>query len=161
VPCASADVPEGCVIIREHIPITNLFTCLWFNEVDRFTSRDQLSFSTVRDKIMAKVDWSINMFLDCERRNFVIQVSFYMLPFFWVQILQKILDLEFKIRFFFFSTFKQVLQRSVGNFEWSLSFLKIIGTRTSLSSIESLHIGKESSHSHVHLIWEIVFCFHF
>lgn len=71
----SADVPEGCAIIREHIPITNLFTCLWFNEVDRFTARDQLSFSTVRDKIMEKVDWSINMFLDCERRNFVIQVQ--------------------------------------------------------------------------------------
>ncbi|OIV92407.1 hypothetical protein TanjilG_23007 [Lupinus angustifolius] len=69
----TSDVPEGCVIIREHIPITNLFTCLWFNEVDRFTSRDQLSFSTVRDKIMAKVDWGINMFMDCERRNFVIQ----------------------------------------------------------------------------------------
>lgn len=70
----SADVPEGCVIVREHIPITNLFTCLWFNEIERFTSRDQLSFSTVRDKIMSKVSWSINMFLDCERRNFVIQV---------------------------------------------------------------------------------------
>ena len=69
-----ADVPEGCVLIKEHIPITNLFTCLWFNEVDRFTSRDQLSFAIVRDKIMAKVDWGINMFLDCERRNFVIQV---------------------------------------------------------------------------------------
>ncbi|CAK9138229.1 unnamed protein product [Ilex paraguariensis] len=68
-----ADVPEGCVIIREHIPITNLFTCLWFNEIDRFTSRDQLSFSTVRDKIMAKVNWTINMFLDCERRNIVVQ----------------------------------------------------------------------------------------
>uniref|UniRef100_A0A5B7BDK8 TOD1/MUCI70 glycosyltransferase-like domain-containing protein n=1 Tax=Davidia involucrata TaxID=16924 RepID=A0A5B7BDK8_DAVIN len=69
----TSDVPEGCVIVREHIPITNLFTCLWFNEVDRFTSRDQLSFSTVRDKIMAKVNWSVNMFMDCERRNFVIQ----------------------------------------------------------------------------------------
>ncbi|KAJ6376378.1 hypothetical protein OIU76_025504 [Salix suchowensis] len=69
----TSDVPEGCVIIREHIPITNLFSCLWFNEVDRFTARDQLSFSSVRDKMMAKVDWSINMFLDCERRNFVIQ----------------------------------------------------------------------------------------
>ncbi|KAM0063349.1 hypothetical protein Hdeb2414_s0003g00089911 [Helianthus debilis subsp. tardiflorus] len=68
-----SDVPEGCVIIREHIPVTNLFTCLWFNEVDRFTSRDQLSFATVRDKIMARVNWSINMFMDCERRNFVIQ----------------------------------------------------------------------------------------
>ncbi|KAH0744253.1 hypothetical protein KY290_032246 [Solanum tuberosum] len=69
----TSDVPEGCVIIKEHIPITNLFTCLWFNEVDRFTSRDQLSFSTVRDKLMAKVSWNVNMFLDCERRNFVIQ----------------------------------------------------------------------------------------
>lgn len=77
--CVLADVPEGCVIIREHVPITNLFTCLWFNEVDRFTSRDQLSFSTVRDKIMEKVKWSINMILDCERRNFVIQVSAYVL----------------------------------------------------------------------------------
>ncbi|XP_022717120.1 uncharacterized protein LOC111275840 [Durio zibethinus] len=69
----TSDVPEGCVLIKEHVPITNLFTCLWFNEVDRFTSRDQLSFAIVRDKIMAKVDWGINMFLDCERRNFVIQ----------------------------------------------------------------------------------------
>ncbi|KAK4797900.1 hypothetical protein SAY86_030226 [Trapa natans] len=69
----TSDVPEGCVIIREHIPISNLFTCLWFNEVDRFTSRDQISFSTVRDKIAAKTNWTVNMFLDCERRNFVVQ----------------------------------------------------------------------------------------
>lgn len=70
------DVPEGCVILREHIPISNLFTCLWFNEVDRFTSRDQISFSTVRDKIASKTNYTINMFLDCERRNFVVQVIF-------------------------------------------------------------------------------------
>ncbi|KAJ8761466.1 hypothetical protein K2173_001599 [Erythroxylum novogranatense] len=69
----TSDVPEGCVIIREHVPISNLFTCLWFNEVDRFTSRDQISFSTVRDKIQAKTNWTLNMFLDCERRNFVVQ----------------------------------------------------------------------------------------
>ena len=62
------------MIIREHIPITNLFTCLWFNEVDRFTARDQISFSTVRDKIRARVGWMPEMFLDCERRNFVVQV---------------------------------------------------------------------------------------
>ncbi|KAJ9565990.1 hypothetical protein OSB04_001956 [Centaurea solstitialis] len=68
-----SDVPEGCVVIREHVPISNLFTCLWFNEVDRFTSRDQISFSTVRDKIRAKTNWTVNMFWDCERRNFVIQ----------------------------------------------------------------------------------------
>ncbi|KAB2082008.1 hypothetical protein ES319_A05G169400v1 [Gossypium barbadense] len=69
----TSDVPEGCAIIREHVPISNLFTCLWFNEIDRFTSRDQLSFSTVRDRVAAKTNWMMNMFLDCERRNFVVQ----------------------------------------------------------------------------------------
>ncbi|KAH7299035.1 hypothetical protein KP509_25G070300 [Ceratopteris richardii] len=39
-----SDVPEGAVIIRQHTPLTNLFSCLWFNEVNRFTPRDQLSF---------------------------------------------------------------------------------------------------------------------
>ncbi|KAI5331190.1 PREDICTED: Inner membrane [Prunus dulcis] len=68
-----SDVPEGCVIIREHVPISNLLTCLWFNEVDRFTSRDQISFSTVRDHIRERTNWTINMFYDCERRNFVVQ----------------------------------------------------------------------------------------
>eukprot|EP00246_Nothoceros_aenigmaticus_P012286 TRINITY_DN3758_c0_g1_i1.p1 TRINITY_DN3758_c0_g1~~TRINITY_DN3758_c0_g1_i1.p1 ORF type:complete len:218 (+),score=20.09 TRINITY_DN3758_c0_g1_i1:55-654(+) len=68
-----SDVPEGCVIIREHTPLTNLFSCLWFNEVDRFTSRDQLSFGVVRDKIMSQAPWRVSMFLDCERRNFVVQ----------------------------------------------------------------------------------------
>lgn len=69
----TSDIPEGCLIIREHIPISNLFGCLWFNEVDRFTSRDQISFSTVRDKIRQKTNWTVHMFLDCERRNFVVQ----------------------------------------------------------------------------------------
>ncbi|XP_059301455.1 probable hexosyltransferase MUCI70 [Lycium ferocissimum] len=69
----TSDVPEGCVVVREHIPISNLFACLWFNEVDRFTPRDQISFAIVRDKIMSKTNWTVNMFLDCERRNFVIQ----------------------------------------------------------------------------------------
>lgn len=69
----TSDVPEGCVIIREHTPIANLMSCLWFNEVDRFTSRDQLSFGIVRDKLMAAVPWRVSMFKDCERRNFVVQ----------------------------------------------------------------------------------------
>lgn len=70
----TSDVPEGCVIIREHTPIANLMSCLWFNEVDRFTSRDQISFGIVRDKIMASVkDFRVSMFRDCERRNFVVQ----------------------------------------------------------------------------------------
>lgn len=41
----TADVPEGSFIVRAHTPMSNLFSCLWFNEVDRFTSRDQLSFA--------------------------------------------------------------------------------------------------------------------
>ncbi|OIV96158.1 hypothetical protein TanjilG_13090 [Lupinus angustifolius] len=68
-----SDVPEGCVIVREHVPISNLFTCLWYNEVDRFTSRDQISFAVVRDKLISRVDFHLSMFLDCERRNFVVQ----------------------------------------------------------------------------------------
>lgn len=92
------------MIIKEHIPITNLFTCLWFNEVDLFTSRDQLSFAMVRDKIMEKVGWSINMFLDCERRNFVIQVQ--MSP---IKPLR-----HFKCRSYLFVTFG-VLFQYIGN----------------------------------------------
>ena len=40
-----ADVPEGSFIVRAHTPMSDLFSCLWFNEVNRFTSRDQLSFA--------------------------------------------------------------------------------------------------------------------
>ncbi|XP_072967151.1 probable hexosyltransferase MUCI70 [Typha angustifolia] len=39
-----SDVPEGAVLIREHTTMTNLFSCLWFNEVNLLTPRDQLSF---------------------------------------------------------------------------------------------------------------------
>ncbi|KAI4317475.1 hypothetical protein L6164_025342 [Bauhinia variegata] len=42
-----SDVPEGAIIIREHTAINNLFSCLWFNEVNLFTPRDQLSFGYV------------------------------------------------------------------------------------------------------------------
>ncbi|KAL6543695.1 hypothetical protein OROGR_010192 [Orobanche gracilis] len=38
-------VPEGSFVVRAHTAMSNLFSCLWFNEVDRFTSRDQLSFA--------------------------------------------------------------------------------------------------------------------
>ena len=55
--------------------MSNLRACLWFNEVHRFTSRDQLSFGYTRDKIQRSVpSWKVNMFLDCQRRNFVVQV---------------------------------------------------------------------------------------
>lgn len=47
----SIDVPEGSFIIRAHTPMSNLFSCLWFNEVERFTPRDQLSFAYTHQKL--------------------------------------------------------------------------------------------------------------
>ncbi|CAN6479215.1 unnamed protein product [Victoria cruziana] len=64
-------VPEGSFIIRAHTPMSNLFSCLWFNEVNRFTSRDQLSFAYTYLKIRRvnpEKAFFLNMFKDCERR---------------------------------------------------------------------------------------------
>lgn len=64
-------VPEGSFIIRAHTPMSNLFSCLWFNEVDRFTSRDQLSFAYTYLKLRRMnpdKPFHLNMFKDCERR---------------------------------------------------------------------------------------------
>ncbi|XP_076900282.1 putative hexosyltransferase MUCI70 isoform X1 [Bidens hawaiensis] len=64
-------VPEGSVIIRAHTPMSNLFSCLWFNEVDRFTSRDQLSFGYTFLKLKKTnpdKPFVLHMFKDCERR---------------------------------------------------------------------------------------------
>ncbi|XP_061997346.1 probable hexosyltransferase MUCI70 [Rosa rugosa] len=60
---------EASVIVREHTPLTNMFMCLWFNEVVRFTSRDQLSFPYVLWRL--KVLKSINMFPVCTRKDLV------------------------------------------------------------------------------------------
>lgn len=60
-----ADVPEGSFIVRAHSPMSNLFSCLWFNEVDRFTSRDQLSFAHTFLKLRRmnpEKPFSLNMF---------------------------------------------------------------------------------------------------
>ncbi|KAF9625966.1 hypothetical protein IFM89_028352 [Coptis chinensis] len=65
------DVPEGSFIVRAHTPMSNLFSCLWFNEVDRFTSRDQLSFAYTYLKLRRMnpgEPFFLNMFKDCERR---------------------------------------------------------------------------------------------
>ncbi|KAL6010641.1 hypothetical protein ACLOJK_001078 [Asimina triloba] len=66
------DVPEGSFIVRAHTPMSNLFSCLWFNEVERFTPRDQLSFAYTYLKLRrmnpAK-PFHLNMFKDCERRS--------------------------------------------------------------------------------------------
>ncbi|XP_042451489.1 probable hexosyltransferase MUCI70 isoform X1 [Zingiber officinale] len=64
-------VPEGSFIVRAHTPMSNLFSCLWFNEVDRFTSRDQLSFAYTFLKLKRMNPGKplhLNMFKDCERR---------------------------------------------------------------------------------------------
>ncbi|XP_038983189.1 uncharacterized protein LOC103720215 [Phoenix dactylifera] len=64
-------VPEGSFIVRAHTPMSNLFSCLWFNEVSRFTSRDQLSFAYTFLKLRRMnpgKPFFLNMFKDCERR---------------------------------------------------------------------------------------------
>ncbi|KAF3782035.1 hypothetical protein EJ110_NYTH35228 [Nymphaea thermarum] len=66
------DVPEGSFIVRAHTPMSNLFSCLWFNEVNRFTSRDQLSFAYTYLKLRRmnpEKAFFLNMFKDCERRS--------------------------------------------------------------------------------------------
>ncbi|GAB2291337.1 hypothetical protein Dimus_025595 [Dionaea muscipula] len=60
---------EASIIVMEHTPLTNLFMCLWFNEVVRFTSRDQLSFPYVLWRL--KVLKDINMFPVCTRKDLV------------------------------------------------------------------------------------------
>lgn len=64
-------VPEGSFIVRAHTPFSNLFSCLWFNEVDHFTPRDQLSFAYTYLKLRRmnpEKNFRLNMFKDCERR---------------------------------------------------------------------------------------------
>ncbi|KAF5735397.1 hypothetical protein HS088_TW15G00899 [Tripterygium wilfordii] len=66
-----SNVPEGSLIVRAHTPMSNLFSCLWFNEVERFTPRDQLSFAFTYQKLRRMnpdKPFYLNMFKDCERR---------------------------------------------------------------------------------------------
>ncbi|KAL5777914.1 hypothetical protein ACOSP7_010840 [Xanthoceras sorbifolium] len=60
---------EASVIVRKHTPLTNVFMCLWFNEVVRYTSRDQLSFPYVLWRL--KVLKNVNMFPVCTRKDLV------------------------------------------------------------------------------------------
>uniref|UniRef100_A0A6M2EGF2 TOD1/MUCI70 glycosyltransferase-like domain-containing protein n=1 Tax=Populus davidiana TaxID=266767 RepID=A0A6M2EGF2_9ROSI len=59
-----SDVPEGAIIIREHTAMSNLFSCLWFNEVNLFTPRDQLSFGYVVYRLGGAFQFF--MFPNCE-----------------------------------------------------------------------------------------------
>ncbi|XP_054817286.1 probable hexosyltransferase MUCI70 [Prosopis cineraria] len=60
---------EASIIVRKHTPLTNLLMCLWFNEVVRFTSRDQLSFPYVLWRL--KAFEYVNMFPVCTRKDLV------------------------------------------------------------------------------------------
>ncbi|XP_002974734.2 uncharacterized protein LOC9637195 [Selaginella moellendorffii] len=67
-----SNVPEGSIIVRSHTPMSNLFSCLWFNEVDRFTPRDQLSFAYTYMKLVRTnigTRFRFAMFKDCERKT--------------------------------------------------------------------------------------------
>ncbi|XP_062212533.1 probable hexosyltransferase MUCI70 [Phragmites australis] len=59
---------EASVIVRDHTPLTNLFMCLWFNEVVRFTSRDQLSFPYVLRRLSPP---GVHLFPVCARKDLV------------------------------------------------------------------------------------------
>ncbi|KMZ64596.1 hypothetical protein ZOSMA_35G00530 [Zostera marina] len=59
---------EASIIIREHTAETNLLMCVWFNEVVRFTSRDQLSFPYVLRQLKIS---GVNMFPVCTRKDMV------------------------------------------------------------------------------------------
>lgn len=52
------------MLIREHTTMTNLFSCLWFNEVNLFTPRDQLSFGYVAYRLGEA--FKFFMFPNCE-----------------------------------------------------------------------------------------------
>ncbi|KAJ4776484.1 Sept9 (DUF616) [Rhynchospora pubera] len=65
-----SDVPEGAVLIREHTTMTNLFSCLWFNEVNLFTPRDQLSFGYVVYRLGEA--FKFFMFPNCEYNSLFI-----------------------------------------------------------------------------------------
>ncbi|CDY12038.1 BnaAnng02230D [Brassica napus] len=67
-----SNVPEGSFIVRAHTPMSNLFSCLWYNEVERFTPRDQLSFAYTYQKLRRMnpdKPFNLHMFKDCERRK--------------------------------------------------------------------------------------------
>ncbi|XP_073052960.1 probable hexosyltransferase MUCI70 isoform X2 [Primulina eburnea] len=60
---------EASIIVRKHTPATNLFMCLWFDEVVRFTSRDQLSFPYVLWRLKGLL--KVNLFPVCTRKDLV------------------------------------------------------------------------------------------
>lgn len=44
---------EGQILMRRNTPLTRLLGCTWFNEMARYSERDQLSFNYIINKINA------------------------------------------------------------------------------------------------------------
>lgn len=85
-----SDVPEGAVIIREHTAMNNLFSCLWFNEVNLFTPRDQLSFGYVVYRLEGL--FKFFMFPNCEYNSIFIlhpHIREHSSPIEWVKTLEE------------------------------------------------------------------------
>lgn len=51
----ATDVPDSVIVVREHNPLSNLFSCLWFNEIVRFQYREQISFGYVRKRMTLRL----------------------------------------------------------------------------------------------------------
>ncbi|KAI3702480.1 hypothetical protein L6452_28218 [Arctium lappa] len=64
-----AALAQASVIVRDHAQLTNMFMCLWFNEVVHFTSHDQLSFPYVMWRMGMLKD--INVYPVCTHRDLV------------------------------------------------------------------------------------------
>ncbi|XP_052723718.1 probable hexosyltransferase MUCI70 isoform X1 [Vigna angularis] len=86
-----SDVPEGAIIIREHTSMSNLFSCLWFNEVHLFTPRDQLSFGYVAYRLGESFKYF--MFPNCEYNSLFVlhpHTREHSSPIEWVKDLSKL-----------------------------------------------------------------------
>lgn len=70
--------------------MSNLFSCLWFNEVDRFTSRDQLSFAYTYLKIKRmNPDRPFHLYMFKVR---YMPGLFHLSPYLWVKVRGCVLD---------------------------------------------------------------------
>ena len=59
----ATDVPDSQIIMREHVPLSDLFSCLMFNEVVRFQYRDQIAWGYLRKRMSLRLP--IFMFPRC------------------------------------------------------------------------------------------------
>ncbi|XP_058112895.1 probable hexosyltransferase MUCI70 isoform X3 [Magnolia sinica] len=97
-----SDVPEGAVIIREHTALNDLFSCLWFNEVNLFTPRDQLSFGYVvyrYCKVQRDARATCACGLSC-RQEHVLEIWSHWAPLFYISWLPKSASSSYQLAVF-------------------------------------------------------------